>query len=174
MPQVLYGAETAKTAPDHNDPVLPTGAHPSGLHVVSTQVAASPPACNPLLSQGFHALAEDVEERPEDQRKKDSKEDEADGALDAVIAEEEPFPVSVASPLYRLRSLGLLVPVHFEFPLPHNSCILRPPGTKARKRAFSKGRLEEQLLQKIRYMDIVAIALVILFAGIPTVVALAT
>jgi hypothetical protein len=34
--------------------------------------------------------------------------------------------------------------------------------------------LEEQLLQKIRYMDIVAMALVILFAGIPTVVALAT
>ena len=36
------------------------------------------------------------------------------------------------------------------------------------------GRLEEQLLQKFKYMDLVAIALVILFAGIPTVVALAT
>jgi hypothetical protein len=34
--------------------------------------------------------------------------------------------------------------------------------------------LEEQLPQKFKYMDIVAIALVILFAGVPTVVALTT
>jgi hypothetical protein len=35
-------------------------------------------------------------------------------------------------------------------------------------------RQEAQLLQKFKYVDIVAIALVILFAGIPTVVALAS
>jgi hypothetical protein len=33
---------------------------------------------------------------------------------------------------------------------------------------------EDQLLQKIKYIDITAIVLVLLFAGIPTVVALAS
>jgi hypothetical protein len=39
---------------------------------------------------------------------------------------------------------------------------------------FLLERLEEQLLQNFKYIDIVAIALVILFAGIPTLVVLAT
>jgi hypothetical protein len=40
--------------------------------------------------------------------------------------------------------------------------------------AFLLHRVEEQLLQKFKYIDIVAIMLVILFAGIPAVVVLAT
>jgi hypothetical protein len=33
---------------------------------------------------------------------------------------------------------------------------------------------EEQLLNKLKYMDVTTIALVLLFAGIPAIVALAT
>ena len=47
-------------------------------------------------------------------------------------------------------------------------------GNKSPLHAFILERVEEKLPQKFKYIDIVAIMLVILFAGIPTVVALAT
>jgi hypothetical protein len=53
-------------------------------------------------------------------------------------------------------------------------CHVAPPGTNPVRRAFLQHPQEEQLLNKLKYMDVIAIALVILFAGIPTVVALAT